>query len=196
MDGVSEPSGLAVSKDALLVADTNHHRILKFALPVTAGAAIAPLALAGLAAPSAIAPVAMAPAPVVIDPAVPVAAIGPVRVAPGQATALHVGWNAPPGTAVNAEAPFRVVWAESKGLVRAPNTLRAKGEAVSGGFDVTIEPAPDAKRAELVGVLDMVVCDVVTHRQCVPVRRTVKASFEVAPGAGPATAAIALPSAR
>jgi hypothetical protein len=109
---------------------------------------------------------------------------------------LHVGWSAPPGTAVNAEAPFRVVWAESAGLVHPPNTLRAKGEAVAGGFDVTIEPAPDAKRAELVGVLDLVVCDVVTHRQCVPVRRTVRASFEVGPDAGPATWSIALPSAR
>ena len=67
---------------------------------------------------------------------------------------------------------------------------------MSAGFDVTIEPAPEAKRAELVGVLDMVVCDVVTHRQCVPVRRTLRASFEVVPAAGPATAAITLPSAR
>jgi hypothetical protein len=193
---LSEPSGLAVAKNTLLVADTNHHRIVRLALPVTTGAAVEPLAIAGLAPPGSAPALASAPAPVAVDPSVPVASIGPVRIAPGRSTEMHVGWTAPAGTAVNAEAPFRVVWTEAKGLVRAPNALRAKGAAVSSGFEVTVEPAPNAKQAELVGVLDLVVCDVVTHRQCVPVRRTVRATFDVAPGAGPATAAITLPSAR
>jgi hypothetical protein len=74
-----------------------------------------------------------------------------------------------------------------------PAPTREKGTLAKDGFEIQIEPVAGAKTAELTGVLDMVVCDVVTHAVCLPVRRTLAASFAVEPGAPPAPVSVSIP---
>ena len=185
---LSEPAGLGFAAGTLFIADTNHHRVRRWALD--SGATSAIVALGDLAAPS-----VKSPAPVTIDPRDPTIAIGPVRIPAGSASKIQVRWDIPKGTGVNDEAPFRVVWATSRGLARLPAPTREKGTLAKDGFEIQIEPIAGAKTAELTGVLDMVVCDVVTHSVCLPVRRTLAASFAVEPGAAPAPVSIPLPAA-
>jgi hypothetical protein len=172
----------------LFIADTNHHRVLRW--PLDGKAKTELVALGDLAAPS-----IETPAKVVIDPRDPTIALGPLRIPPGSTSKIQVHWEIPKGTGVNDEAPFRVVWASSRGLARLPDPTREKGTLAKEGFEIQIEPVAGAKTAELTGVLDMVVCDVVTHAVCLPVRRTLAATFAVEPGAVPAAVSIPLPAA-
>ena len=119
-----------------------------------------------------------------------------ITLAAGRATKIDVAFTAPRGTGVNEDAPFRVVWIETAGLVKTPDPVRGKGAAFKGGFAFDVEPAPGASSGRLAGVLDLVICDVATHRVCVPIRRTVTAKIEVAKTAPEARAAIALPEAK
>jgi hypothetical protein len=89
----------------------------------------------------------------------------------------------PEGTAVNDGAPFKLVWTETHGLAKAPEPIRRKGAEVKEGFEVSIEPAAGSTSGVLVGVLDVMICDVATHRVCVPVKRVVGAKFTVDPAA-------------
>lgn len=185
---LSEPAGLGFAAGTLFIADTNHHRVVRW--PLDAGAKTEVVALGGLAAPS-----VETPAPVKIDPRDPTIAVGPLRIPPGQASTIQVRWEIPKGTGINDEAPFRVVWATSSGLARLPAPTRERGTLAKEGFEIQIEPVAGSTTAELTGVLDMVVCDVVTHAVCLPVRRTLVASFAVEPGAALAPVTIPLPAA-
>ena len=185
---LSEPAGLGFAAGTLFIADTNHHRVRRWAIDTSAKTEL--VALGDLAAPS-----VDTPAPVTIDPRDPTIALGPLRIPPGQASKIVVHWDIPKGTGVNDEAPFRVVWATSRGLARLPAPTREKGTLAKEGFEIQIEPVAGSTTAELTGVLDMVVCDVVTHAVCLPVRRTLVTSFAVAPGATPAPVTIPLPAA-
>src|SRR5262249_16959359 len=68
-------------------------------------------------------------------------------------------------------------WAEASGFAHPPEPVRARGSDAATGFDVAVELARDAKTASASGVLELVVCDALRHRVCVPVRRTVRAPF-------------------
>jgi thiol-disulfide isomerase/thioredoxin/sugar lactone lactonase YvrE len=193
---LSEPAGLSVSGATAFIADTNHHRIVRYAL--RGASSVEPVALVGLTPPTAAASSgapASASAPK-IDPADPVAALGTLRIAAGKPSRVRVAWKLPEGTGVNEEAPVKLVWAEMKGLARLPDPVRAKGAEAQSGIDVTVEPAPGASAGSLTGVLELVTCDVATHRVCVPIRRTVQASFTVGGDAATAQASIALPPAK
>ena len=185
---LDEPAGLTIAGGFITIADTNHHRLVRTRL---GGSALEPIALAGLEAPR---PKA---APVHVDPSAPIASLGTLRVPAGKPSRLHVGWKLPQGTGVNEAAPFRVVWAEMRGLTRVPEPLRTTGASAQQGFDFSVEPAAGASSGSLIGVLDLVICDIETHRVCVPVRRTLKADFAVAdaPDQG-AVATVELPAAR
>lgn len=115
-------------------------------------------------------------------------------------TTVHVAWDAPPGTAVNDEAPFHVRWTTSEGLAEVPPELRGKGREVSRGFDVRVVAARGAPEAGLAGTVDLVVCDEATHAVCVPVKRRLEMPFLVTDvaDAGPARrqVRVALPRAR
>ncbi|MEP7122334.1 MAG: thioredoxin-like domain-containing protein [Byssovorax sp.] len=185
---LSEPAGLGFAAGTLFIADTNHHRVRRWA--IDASAKTEAVALGDLAAPS-----IETPAPVKIDARDPTIALGPLKIPPGASSKLQVRWDIPKGTGVNDEAPFRVVWATSSGLARLPAPTREKGTLAKDGFEIAIEPLAGAKTAELTGVLDMVVCDVVTHAVCLPVRRTLVATFAVEPGAALAPVTIPLPAA-
>jgi thiol-disulfide isomerase/thioredoxin len=185
---LSEPAGLGFAGGTLFIADTNHHRVRRWTIDTSAKTEV--VALGDLAAPS-----IDTPAPVTIDARDPTIALGPLRIPPGTASKIVVRWEIPKGTGVNDEAPFRVVWATSRGLAGLPAPTREKGTLAKEGFEIQIEPVAGAKTAELTGVLEMVVCDVVTHAVCLPVRRTLAASFAVEPGAAPAPVSIPLPAA-
>ena len=185
---LGEPAGLAAAAGTLFIADTNHHRVLRW--PLAGKSKVEAVALGDLAAPS-----AETPARVAIDPRDPTIPLGPLRIPPGSSSKIRVSWEIPRGTGVNDEAPFRVVWASARGLARLPEPTREKGTLARDGFEIQVEPVAGAKTAELTGVLDMVVCDVVTHSVCLPVRRTLSASFAVEAGAPPAVVSIPLPAA-
>lgn len=53
-----------------------------------------------------------------------------------------------------------------------------------------IQTALTADEATLDGVLDVVTCDVVTHRVCIPLRRNVRATFTRGPNQLVAEAAL------
>lgn len=146
----------------------------------------APAGAAPGAPPSSAAPTASAPTHVenVEIPELAVAARGP--------TVVRVAWRAPEGTTVNDEAPFRVRWNRSDGLVAAPADVRATGSTAKDGFQVTVEPTPGTPNATLGGAIDLVVCDAETHSVCVPVRRTLELGFVVVDG-GPSEAKVAIP---
>ena len=185
---LGEPAGLAAAAGTLFIADTNHHRVLRW--PLAGKSKVEAVALGDLAAPSAATPTRAA-----IDPRDPTIPLGPLRIPPGSSSKIRVSWEIPQGTGVNDEAPFRVVWASARGLARLPAPTREKGTLARDGFEIQVEPVAGAKTAELTGVLDMVVCDVVTHSVCLPVRRTLTASFAVEAGAPPAAVSIPLPAA-
>lgn len=96
-----------------------------------------------------------------------------------EGTIVHVRWNAPKGTAVNDEAPFKVRWKNSEGLAEAPPEMKSTGANVKDGFDVKVVPLTGAPRATLDGHVDLVVCDVATHAVCVPVKRKLDLGFVV-----------------
>ncbi len=184
---LDEPAGLSAGADALFVADTNHHRVLS--LPIGKTGPIAEVALGSLKPPS-------APARMAIRPSDLVLSLGTLKIAPGAASQVRVKWQIPSGTGVNEEAPLRVTWVEAPGLARVPDATRLEGAAAREGFTIMLEPARGISSASLLGVLEMVLCDEETHAACLPVRRTLKASVVVEPGASAPEVSIALPSAR
>ena len=113
-----------------------------------------------------------------------------IAVPPGKSS-LHVQWSVPDGTAINDDAPFTVRWASSDGLVTPPADIKGHGKDVRGGFDVPIELMAGASGGQLVGDIDLVVCDVETHSVCVPIKRRVELTF--APGKGNAKGNVTLP---
>lgn len=90
---------------------------------------------------------------------------------------VRVMWKVPEGTGVNDEAPFRVRWTTSEGLLEAPKDTRGQGSDAREGFSVAVTPAPGIPSAQLKGTVDVVVCDVATHKVCVPVKRRIDMAF-------------------
>ncbi len=192
-----EPNGLFAQGGKLYVVDTNHARVASLPLgapAAMASAAAAPVALAGLKPPTHGVAVAAAAA----DPKLPAAPkidLPEIHVASKGASVVHLIWDAPAGTGVNEDAPLKVRWRSSEGLARVPDDVKTVGGAVKSGLDVAIEPL-QAPAATLIGDLDMVVCDVATHRVCVPLRREITLGLELdATGPHSATAKIPLPAA-
>jgi DNA-binding beta-propeller fold protein YncE/thiol-disulfide isomerase/thioredoxin len=185
--GLGEPGGLTVRGADLIVADTNHHRIVRRA--IAGSGEVAPVSLAGLAAP--------APKSTSAQPDAPVLALAPVRAPARGPSTLHLDWGLPHGTAVNEEAYLRLAWTSAEGLTRTPDAVRTTGAKAKDGLDVSIEPAANqSASASLTGTLELVICDDIDHRVCVPVRRTLKIAIAFDPNAPPAKAKIPLPPAQ
>jgi thiol-disulfide isomerase/thioredoxin len=169
-----EPEGLAFHEGEIVVADTKHDRIVR----VSAATGIVTLLdLHGLSPPAS--GIALA----AHDKSLAVAEVidlGDVAVAGQVPTALRLSWKTPPGTGVNEEAPFRLEWTTSDGLVSAPEPMKNTGAAVARGFDVTLEPTLGVAGGRLGGEMSLVLCDVATHLVCVPVHRRVELAFRIA----------------
>jgi sugar lactone lactonase YvrE len=194
---LAEPAGVTLSGNGLVIADTNHHRLVRYPLKGARGGALDTVALPTLPPAARGVAVGGAAPSVGVDPRDPVAAIGPLRVAAGRPAALHIGWTLPDGTGINADAPFRLVWASAEGLSKSPAPQRGKGADIARGLDIVAEPSPGSASATMTGVLDVVVCDIATHRVCVPVRRTLSVKLVAVEGdATPAPATISLPAAK
>ncbi len=119
-----------------------------------------------------------------------------VVVASKGTTKVHVAWKLPAGTGVNDGAPFRVRWTSSDGLEHAPEDMRAKGGDVAQGFDVAVTPTTGTPTAQLAGDVDVVVCDVATHRVCVPITRRIEMTFLTEGTSTSAEVTVPLPEAR
>jgi len=189
---LDEPAGIAFDhapgqRGVLVIADTNHHRILRIH---PEKGEVEQLTLSGLTQPK-----GGASRQVTVDAGDPVLQLGSLDLAPERASQLHFRFRAPRGTKVNADAPARITWVEAQGLTRTPDALRTKGELIRNGFDVTVEPAAGAERGHLRGVLEVVICDEETARVCVPVRRTLEADLRITSSVTITTASIPLPKA-
>lgn len=193
-EGLAEPAGVSVSGTTAWIADTNNHRVARAALP--GAGKLEPVALAGLSAPARGVSVANARSGDVAGPEAKQASLGTLKLEGGKASRVRVRWALPAGTAVNEAAPFKLVWTEEHGLARLPEAIRKKGAEVAEGFEVSLEPAAGSTSGALVGVMDLVICDVATHRVCVPVQRAVSATFAVEKGASPADVTVELPAAK
>ncbi len=186
-----EPSAVVLRKGELVVADAKHHRIVRLAAKGDE-IALTAIDLKGLAPPqTGVAVAAAAPAAPserIEAPEVAVRATGGT---------VRVKWKAPAGTGVNEEAPFKVRWNRSEGLSEAPPEMKSTGATVKDGFAIPLKPMQGVPRATLDGEIDLVVCDVATHKVCVPVRRALELGFVVTDGA-PAepTLDIVLPEAK
>lgn len=120
-----------------------------------------------------------------------------VRVRADGPTTVLVSWLTPAGTTVNDDAPFRVRWNRSDGLVDAPSDVKSTGSAVKNGFRVSVRPMAGAPNPTLVGEIQLVVCDAATHAVCVPVKREIELGFVAAKDAtSEATVAVPLPAAK
>ncbi|HEX7663593.1 MAG TPA: hypothetical protein VF407_03740, partial [Polyangiaceae bacterium] len=183
---IFEPAGLVVRNDELVVADTDHHRVVSFKI---AGAAEKEIALAGLTAPTHGVSVAAATERARAKPE--------ERIAIGDAVpksgSVHVEWKVPAGTGINDDAPFRAHFLEATGTAM-PSDVKGTGKDVKNGFDVAVAPT-GADPAHVRADVDVVICDIATHRVCVPIRREI--AFDVhASGAQSPTLALPLPAAR
>ena len=119
-----------------------------------------------------------------------------IAVPPGKSD-LHVAWSVPADSEINDEAPFAVRWSSSDGLVAPPADIKGHGSDVRGGFDVPIEIMPDASGGKLTGDIDLVLCDAVTHKVCVPIKRRLELTFATgAKGSPKGTVTLPLPSAK
>jgi thiol-disulfide isomerase/thioredoxin/sugar lactone lactonase YvrE len=197
-----EPSGLvaraagAAGKDIeLIVVDTKHHRLARVVVSAGGDAKVEPIAIRGLNAPASGIAVANADDSGPPPPSVKIEASDVAVRSAG--TTVHLTWDAPKGTGVNEEAPFKVRWKKSEGLSETPADTKTTGATVKKSFDVTVRPASGAARARLEGELDMVVCDVETHAVCVPVRRALVLGFAVTKdGAAETVLNVKLPEAK
>lgn len=100
-----------------------------------------------------------------------------VRIKEDAETTVKVTWQVPAGTSLNDEAPFRVRWNRSDGLVEAPSDAKSTGSAVKEGYSMKVKPMKGAPNPTLAGEIDLVVCDSVNHSICLPVRRRVELGF-------------------
>lgn len=183
-----EPTGLVVRDRGIVVADTDHHRLVE--IPFAGGMERA-ITVDDLTAPTRGVAVARAAERSRAAPAERIA-LGATSIA--AAGLVHVAWQLPPGTGVNEEAPFRAHFlARSDGPL--PADLRGTGKDVQRGFDIAMPPGAGSAPSQVRADIDVVVCDVATHRVCVPVRREI--SFDARAGAatGPALQ-LPLPAAR
>ena len=165
-----EPSGVVVRGSQLVVTDTDHHRLVSFAI---AGAAEKTLSLEGLEAPARGVAVAAAVERARAKPEERITA-GSAYLA--KAGNVHVDWQVPSGTGINQDAPFRAHFLEAVGAT-LPADVHGTGKDVQKGFDIGVTPAAGSTIAHVRADVDVVVCDIQTHRVCVPVRREI--SFDV-----------------
>lgn len=183
-----EPGGIAFDRDRIVIADTHHDRLVT----VPTGARdVTPLALTGLTAPTRGVALTGAAAPVALDPKAPELRLA-WRVASRAPATVRIAWQLPAGTGINEEAPARLRWVSAKGLARTPEGLKLQGKDIASGVPVQVELTGD--EATLDGVLDVVTCDVATHRVCIPLRRNVRATITL--GASRLVAEAALPAAK
>ena len=185
-----EPGGITVDRDRLVIADTHHGRVVS--VPIAArGTEVSPVALSGLTAPTRGVAIATASAPVTLDPKAPELRLA-WRVADRAPATVRIAWQLPAGTGINEDAPAALRWVSAKGLERTPENMKLHGKDIASG--VPIQVALTADEATLDGVLDVVTCDVATHRVCIPLRRNVRAT--ITRGPSQLVAEAALPAAK
>ncbi len=115
---------------------------------------------------------------------------------PDGKSSLHVSWKLPDGTGVNDKAPFAVRWVSSDGLAVTPTDIHALGSDVAKGFEIPIELMAGTSGGKLSGDLEMVVCDVATHAECVQLHRQLEITLNPSKGGALGSVTLPLPSAR
>ncbi len=183
-----EPSDVIVRGSDIVVTDTDHHRLVTF--PV-AGGAEKTIALDGLTAPAQGVAVAAATER---PRAKPEERVSLGAAALNDAGKIHVSFQVPAGTGINEDAPFRAHFLASDGAP-LPADVRGTGKDVQNGFDIVMAPAAGVT-AHVRADVDIVVCDIDTHRVCVPVRREISFDAQLHVANAPRALVLSLPVAR
>ncbi|MEM1030010.1 MAG: thioredoxin-like domain-containing protein [Myxococcota bacterium] len=173
---LAEPGGLAVLPDGrLLIADTNHHRLVTFD-PVVG--ALTPLSMTGLEAPLARGLVLdrrQRPADGRDDPG-PTMVHAEGRLGPGRNT-LVIHLEAPPGGKLTEKAPLVVEVAGRGGLRFETSRIRAPLRPEVLPLELPLEVAPGATGTAAVE-LNYFWCTVGDAGACVPVRAALEVTFD------------------
>lgn len=174
-EALFEPGGVMWLDGQLWVADTNRHRVVLVRPSTGAQVAWTPR---GLRAPlQAVA--AVAPSDGTSD-ALPVVQLGPVPVGRSGTRTLRIEWELPSGTGINEQAPYKLLWKDVPGLSESLRNASGLGREIEDGIRVAI-PAYEGKAPAVAkGSLQLVLCDIRTHRVCVPFRANLE--IALAPG--------------
>ena len=167
---LNEPGGIASRGNTLFIANTNAHNIIMMNAAGTVEAhAYESDPLLSTAAPARVvaqvAPMEVAH-PTVVE-------MGPIAISAHNQARFSLTWGLPDGTGVNPDAPFTLAWKSSHGMAHPPAIVDGSGSIAPSGVEIPVAFAKGANDIVLDGVLDFVVCDVATHRACVPVIREV-----------------------
>ena len=132
---LSEPAGLALLKDQLLIADTNNHRLLVTNLKTKA---TRELVIEGLTPPT--------PKKSAVEDKTPVTDLPAQTVKSGKATKVRVAFDLPQGFKLNKLAPVTVEWRAAggdavidAGVLAARQKLTAEGLAAGGSVALAAE---------------------------------------------------------
>lgn len=185
-----EPSDVIVRANDIVVTDTDHHRLVTFPI---AGGAEKTIALDGLTAPAQGVAVAAATERPRAKPEERIS-VGSAVI--NDAGKIHVSFQVPAGTGINEDAPFRAHFLSRSDNAALPADVRATGKDVKNGFDVTLAPTSSDAVVHFVADVDIVVCDIDTHRVCVPVRREISFDAQLHVANAPRALVLPLPAAR
>ncbi len=124
---LSEPAGLTIIGDELLIADTNNHRILATNMKTKA---TRELTISGLSVPT--------PKTVPVEDKTPVTDLPAQAVKAGTTTNLHVAFELPEGFKLNKLAPLNVQWQAASGdAVIDATVLASRQKLKSDGLEAT-----------------------------------------------------------
>ena len=141
---LSEPAGLTISGEELLIADTNNHRILAANLKTKA---VREFAVAGLKAPN--------PKKAPVEDKTPVTDLPAQTVKAGKTTNLNIAFELPEGFKLNKLAPLTVQWqAVSGDAVVDAAVLATRQRLTADGLTAT---GPVALAAEGSGVYQLTI---------------------------------------
>ncbi len=185
-----EPSDVIVRGSDIVVTDTDHHRLVTFPI---AGGAEKTIALDGLTAPTQGVAVAVATERPRAKPEERIS-IGSTSL--NDTGKIHVSFQVPAGTGINEDAPFRAHFLARSDNAALPADVRATGKDVKDGFDIVLAPVASAPTVHMSADVDVVVCDIDTHRVCVPVRREIRFDAQLHVANAPRALVLPLPVAR
>lgn len=144
--GLSQPSGLAVTPEGIVVAETGRSRLLKFSKDG---------APAGELAPSGLPPAPKGP-PLAFLPPRKEIATRPAPVRAGAEQSVELGLSLPPGMKLNPRGPFWYRISETSGAVSFPGAR--KGYLMKPAFPAVLRFTPPEGRSEAVLDVDFYYC--------------------------------------
>jgi thiol-disulfide isomerase/thioredoxin len=189
-----EPGGLSSDQQGLWVADTHHHRLLSIPW---ANSHEKVIEIKGLQAPVAWVQAHRTPETGRRELPADGTRVVIFRLPAARKSELSLNWNLPDGTGINDEAPFRITWVSQSGLEHLPTAVRMTGKQAQAGVKIAVEPSKNSDKSAVHAWLDLVLCDIKTHRICKPVHLKLDMNMQIGSNVQPQLqASVALPEAK